>query len=1075
MSRDTRLRRFVSSCRVFYYFCMVKAYSVRGNTHKKNMNKQCAAYIGGCFAQSRRITIGLSDGGISIWNILFNPITKSFQFQNSLAFRALVRALILLISPAFLAAQENASFELQPAVSYHIQGEFDTLKLPALQWIIEEGEQPLSYEKLLAGELADAQVLDLKAGPIFRIKAHRGYWFKIRLTAAAKPDAFGLTFYRNGDCWPYEPTFKYLQTFSVGQDGKTLIGHSGTASPASERDYPRHLLPSMIKGNIGTGETLEIWCRVTMAEPCNLKVDMELVREKIILSPPFMSPKVVGENIFMGACAALLFLATLLLIWVKKPVYLWFFIFQLAVLLNGVFTFHLNEVYNLLFPENPRGVNFFMLVASIFQVTSLLQLGRVYVGSKQRFPKAHFILGTTIFFYILTFIFGTISRFLLEAPDGIWFQVRAIFTAVVYVTNILGVLLFLLTRDKLALFFCLAAAMPVVNLTYRIYELTFLEIPRNSGSNLFYASGMVLAMAFALAYRFRLEIKEKEAALKDKVNAEMEKTEQQLRVDMAAQEAQRLSELDKMKSNFFANVTHELRTPLTLILGPLDNILKSKNLDNREFTQLKLMQQNGQDLLRLTNEILDLSKLEANKLTLNEVPVTLYPYLKRVVSMFETYAQKKGINLSFEYRAEAQLQVNLDENKFEKIINNLLSNAFKFTPKNGSVSVKLEDIGHSLQLEVADTGRGIHEDDLPHIFNRFYQSSKPNADEGGTGIGLALVQEFARLFGGSVRVESKEGFGSTFTVVFPKKQVMRPLGDSEALEIKNLQTAALEKAKGHAQPAENGKVEQLFIPSQSTILVVEDNYQIREYIESLLQASYRVFTAENGQEALDWLDKSAAAGHFPDLIISDVMMPIMDGFQLLSALKTAEQYRAIPVIMLTAKAELDDKLRALRIGVDAYLIKPFVEEELLARVGSLLKNALARRQYAAAPEEPEPDSAAVQEPTDAAPIGQADLDWLAELESVVLQKLPDCDFNLDALGNAIFMSTRQIRRRLKLLTGLSFSEYLNEARFREARRLLEAKEVDSVKRLASEVGMRDVKYFSQQFKLHFGKGPSEYL
>ncbi|MCC6725365.1 MAG: response regulator, partial [Saprospiraceae bacterium] len=680
--------------------------------------------------------------------------------------------------------------------------------------------------------------------------------------------------------------------------------------------------------------------------------------------------------------------------------------------------------------------------------------------------------------YILTFIFGTISRFLLEAPNGIWFQVRAIFTTVVYVTNILGVFLFLFTRDRLALFFCIGAAMPLVNLTYRIYELTFLEIPRNSGSNLVYASGMVLAMAFALAYRFRLEIMEKEAALKDKVDAELEKTEQQLRMDLAAQEAQRLSELDRMKSNFFANVTHELRTPLTLILGPLDNILKSKNLDNKEFTQLKLMQQNGQDLLRLTNEILDLSKLEANKLALNEVPVTLYPYLKRVVSMFETYAQKKGINLSFEYRAEVQLQVNLDESKFEKIMNNLLSNAFKYTPKNGSVTVKLEDIGHSLQLEVADTGRGIHEEDVPHIFNRFYQSSKPHADEGGTGIGLALVQEFTKLFGGSVSVKSELGAGSSFMVVFPKKQVMRPVGDSEALEIKNLQIAALEKANGNVHKVENQKVEQLFALSQSTILVVEDNYQIREYIESLLQESYQVFTAENGQEALDWLGKSAAAGQFPDLIISDVMMPIMDGFQLLTALKTAEEYRSIPVVMLTAKAELDDKLKALRIGVDAYLVKPFVEEELLARVGNLLKNAQARRQYAASPAEMElePDGSEALAPEDAtAPISQADLDWLAEVESVVLKRLPDYDFNLDALGNAIFLSTRQIRRRLKLLTGLSFSEYLNEARFREARRLLEAGEIDSVKRLASEVGMRDVKYFSQQFKLHFGKGPSEYL
>ena len=989
--------------------------------------------------------------------------------------------LLFLVFPWFLSAQTDTSATLPPAVTYHIQGEFDTLKLPALQWILEEGEQPLNYEKLLAGELADARLIALKASPLFPIKAHRSYWFKIRLTASAKPDAFGLTFYRNGDCWPYEPTFKEVQTFSVGQDGKTILGHSGSASPASKRDYPKHLIPSMTHGNIGAGETLDIWCRVTMAEPCNLQVDVELIREKIILSPSFGTPKKVAENIFLGASIALFLLATLLLIWIKKPVYFWFFIFQSAVLVNGVFAFHRNEVYNLLFPENPRGVVFFMLVAHVFQIITLLQLGRVYMGTKQRFPKAHLLFGVSIFSYILVLILGTISRFMIEAPEGVWFQIRAFLMALVYITTLWAVLPLLFSKDRLAQFFCLGAIMPIISVAFRLYEITILKTPHLTEYNLIFASGMILAMAFALAYRFKLEIKEKEAALKDKIDAELEKTEQQLRMDMAAEEAQRLSELDRMKSNFFANVTHELRTPLTLILGPLDNILKSKNLDNKEFTQLKLMQQNGQDLLRLTNEILDLSRLEANKLTLNEVPVTLYPYLKRVVSMFETYAQKKGINLSFEYRAEAQLQVNLDESKFEKIVNNLLSNAFKFTPKGGSVQVKLDDLGHSLQLEVTDTGRGIHENDLPHIFNRFYQSSKPHADEGGTGIGLALVQEFAKLFGGSVSVKSELGVGSTFTVVFPKKQAMRPLGDSEALEIKNLQIAALEKANNNGYSVENEKVEQLFAPSQSTVLVVEDNYPIREYIESLLQESYRVFTTENGQEALDWLEKSEAAGHFPDLIISDVMMPIMDGFQLLTTLRTTGQYRSIPIVMLTAKAELDDKLKALRIGVDDYMVKPFVEEELLARVSNLLKNAQARRQYTDAPEEleSEPEGAAEEIPANAtlptAPISQADLDWLAEVESVVLKKLPEYDFNLDTLGDIMFMSTRQIRRRLKLLTGLSFSDYLNEARFREARRLLEAGEVDSVKRLASEVGMRDVKYFSQQFKLHYGKSPSDFL
>ena len=226
---------------------------------------------------------------------------------------------ILCLFPVFLNAQRDTTPTLPPALTYQIQGEFDTLRLPALQWILEEGEQALSYEKLLAGELADAKVLDLKAGPIFPIKAHRGYWFKIRLTASAKPDAFGLIFYRNGDCWPFEPTFKGVQTFSTGQNGKTLLGHSGSASPASKRDYPNHLLPSMTHGNIEAGETLDIWCRVTMAEPCNLQVDIELVREKIILSPLFMASKQVAENIFLGASIALWFFAALLLVWIKSP------------------------------------------------------------------------------------------------------------------------------------------------------------------------------------------------------------------------------------------------------------------------------------------------------------------------------------------------------------------------------------------------------------------------------------------------------------------------------------------------------------------------------------------------------------------------------------------------------------------------------------------------------------------------------------------------------------------------------------------------------------------------------------
>lgn len=352
----------------------------------------------------------------------------------------------------------------------------------------------------------------------------------------------------------------------------------------------------------------------------------------------------------------------------------------------------------------------------------------------------------------------------------------------------------------------------------------------------------------------------------------------------------------------------------------------------------------------------------------------------------------------------------------------------------------------------------------------------PHAEEGGTGIGLALVNEYTKLFGGSVRVVSALNEGSTFTVQFPKKQVIKPLEAADALAIKKLKAGVAEVDNGSF--TKNDIAINQAQQYQTTILLVEDNIQIQEYIQSLLGTQHTVITADNGQEALDWLQQKLQSGQLPDLILSDVMMPIMDGIQLLSTLKSTDQYSTIPVIMLTAKAELDAKLQALRIGVDDYLTKPFEVDELLARIENLLRNAAARKHYLEGDEiDPETSEATKEDGvyTATTTISQTDLAWLAELEASVLQKLSDADFTLDMLGDIIFVSPRQIRRRLKQLTGLSFSDYLNEARYRQARQMLELKQVDSVKRLAAEVGMRDVKYFSQQFKLRFGKSPSDYL
>lgn len=550
---------------------------------------------------------------------------------------------------------------------------------------------------------------------------------------------------------------------------------------------------------------------------------------------------------------------------------------------------------------------------------------------------------------------------------------------------------------------------------------------------------------------------------------------------LVAEKNSQLTELDKVKSNFFANVSHELRTPLTLILGPISRLLKSNNIDNKEFTMLKLMEQNGGNLLKLINEILDLSKLEANKLELEERPTVLYLFIQRLLASFESFAQKKSIDLIFEYQADPSLQINVDPNKLEKIINNLISNACKFTPPGGKITLAIQDQGHSLQFKVSDTGRGIHQDDLPHIFNRFYQSKQADTQvEGGTGIGLALAHQFAVLFGGSIEVESELNKGSIFTLQFPKKEVLKALENEDASAIidykKNQPAEGITNEVLATQMvlAKDATLETLTNNKKIKILVVEDNLHLREYIQLVLDDFYYVQTTENGQEALNWLNDQEA-DNYPSLIISDVMMPIMDGMEFLSNLKQVDKFNAIPVIMLTAKAALEDKLTALRIGVDDYMIKPFIEEELLARVENLLKNALAKKQYlieAAHEQELDLKENSIEKNEVLSP---QNLEWLADLEQKVLESYTDFDFTLERLSEMIFLSPRQIRRRLKELTGLSFSHYLREVRLNEARRMLENNEVSTIKQLAYEVGLRDVKYFSQQFKTRFGKSPSQYL
>ncbi len=601
---------------------------------------------------------------------------------------------------------------------------------------------------------------------------------------------------------------------------------------------------------------------------------------------------------------------------------------------------------------------------------------------------------------------------------------------------------------------------------------------------------MILLFGGPIYFKSRTkQLKRQKRLLEEEVHRRTDTIFQQK--EKLERQAKKLSHLDEVKSRFFANISHELRTPLTLLLGPIGSVLNSNQLDERNGTLLKKAQKSGKDLFRLISEILDLSKMESGRMEIQEKPVLLYPLLRRYFAHFEAHAQLQGVQFLFKYDATEALPILLDTDKFEKVVNNFLSNAFKFTPKGGAVTLRLQEFDSKFLLSVMDTGQGIHPDDVPNVFDRFYQTNRPGAPaEGGTGIGLALIEEYALLFKGKTWVESTLGQGSAFFFEFPKREAAvrlpeviegEPAGNkglsSNLVEgaggkegddsVKNV-LASFEKkstSKSSTQTAEQ---------EQSTLLIVEDNPALRDYLETILSPHYHIVTAENGRAAMELLRPQSAVGSIQQtncqLIISDLMMPVMDGYQLLEKLKSDEPYCHIPVIILTARADIQDKLRALRIGVDDYILKPFEEEELLVRIANLLDNYRQRSEFASA-NNPLPS----ETPEEQAPHTKGDAVWLEQLEALILREVQNDQLSVDWIADLLEVSRRQLLRRLKALTGIVPKQYIQEVRLQEARRLLETQEVKRVKAAAWAVSFRDERYFSKLFRERFGKSPSEFL
>jgi signal transduction histidine kinase/DNA-binding response OmpR family regulator len=544
--------------------------------------------------------------------------------------------------------------------------------------------------------------------------------------------------------------------------------------------------------------------------------------------------------------------------------------------------------------------------------------------------------------------------------------------------------------------------------------------------------------------------------------------------EIAAQNKQ-LEQLDKAKSQFFSNITHELQTPLTLITGPLELALQENNLslDTATKSKLQMAMHNTASLKTLVDDILDLSKLKAKKLSLRTQSTDLDTFLNETMRRFIPLMKQKKIVFNFCFKELQGVHAIIDTKKLEKVLNNLLSNAIKYTLANGTITVsgKLSS-KEKLAITIEDTGIGISKEDLPFVFDRYFQSkdtSKPL--EGGYGIGLSLVKELMELMHGTITAESILGKGSTFQITLPVEKIEQKKYGS----INNKTFPNFEALSNHfVQNVQASK-------HKNTVLIVEDHQGMQHFIASILQEYYQIHIVNNGKEALETLQNNSI-----DLIISDIMMPAMDGFTLLETLKQSDAYHDIPIIMLTALSEIKYKTKALTIGVDDYLTKPFVASELLARTQNLIERYNSRKELK------EEDTTAfdteeilytnddvegnqITIPSTEATVTKSDTELIAKVAEIIEENMMNPDFKLHELSEKVYLSERQLRRKIKCITGLSPKKFQQEILLMKARTLLEESEYSNVKAVALSVGMNNTTRFSKLYESRFGKHPNSYF
>ncbi len=930
------------------------------------------------------------------------------------------------VSPICVLENTQTEYQLRPFVKI--------LEEPSTKYSIQDIIQPTVQTQFQ--DYPD-HTLDLRN--------YQYYWGKVQI----KNDLLNANEFTE---WVLSFSFSWtdMEIFMKGDDGEWKQERNGTFTPDHLKKFAPTALGNLAKIPLPPNEVVTIYFRgINQQAEAKPSFYVRLIHSDTFYHELLKTK--VSEGIFIGFILMMFLYNMILYFFGRDLSFIYYSFYLLTIAIYAAFmSENLSDwLEPILYPNHPEYL-YFGKLAMYASMMFYLAFISSFLDLEQLLPRWNNYFKVLIWLGLPLIIIDIIILFISNFNVVLNDYITIPYILLVLVSCFLIVRPLYQTRDKKGYFIIagiaavgIGAFLTVVNrMVATSFSIFFLQL----GTII-----EIIIFSLGLAYRQRLQKQAKQ-------NADFELKASQMIQEQNRLEADRLKELNDFKTRFYTNITHEFRTPLTVIMGMSDNL---KNHPQEK----KLIQRNSENLLRLVNQILDLSKLESGKLNLNLVHKDIIVYLQYLTESFYSNAMAKNIRLVF-HSEEERVMMDYDEEKIQQIVYNLISNALKFTNESGKIifhASQIEEEGQSiLKLKIKDNGIGMSPENLELIFDRFYQGNHEvsNPSEG-TGIGLSLTKELVELMKGRIVVESQKGKGTEFILYLPIKSEYANstiLLDGKKLKDQNHPSNII--VLNESQDDGNDETETLSVATLSNLLIIEDNPDIIIYIKSVLKNSYNIYTAKNGKLGIE-----KALDLIPDIIISDVMMPEKNGYEVCDILKQDERTSHIPIVLLTAKSTQSDKIDGLKHGADAYLTKPFDKEELLIRLEKLV---VIRQQIQLRYS----NNANTKISTD---LSESIEDkFLQKLHEQIQMHLSDAQFGVPQLASATDMSQMQLYRKLKALTGKTPSQFIRSYRLHRALELLKSGELN-VSEVAYDVGFSDPSYFSRMFHKEFGKNPSSFL